>query len=80
MKRIAENQPIDMNVTNLLTIKEASVWATGYTGKNVTPSNIAYLIQYGRVKKNGDNGAALVSVEKHKKDVTKNTDFNNFNI
>jgi len=52
-----------MNVTNLLTIKEASVWATGYTGKNVTPSNIAYLIQYGRVKKNGDNGATLVSMD-----------------
>jgi len=36
-----DTQPIDMNVTNLLTIKEASVWATSYTGKNVTPSNIA---------------------------------------
>jgi hypothetical protein len=42
-----------MEVANLLTLKEASEWATGYTGKNVTPSNIAYLIQYGRVRKNG---------------------------
>jgi len=45
-----------MNTENLMTIKEASDWATGYTGKNVTPSNIAYLIQYGRVKKYGENG------------------------
>ena len=47
---------------NLLTIKEASEWATGYTGKNVTPSNIAYLIQYGRVRKNGENGSTLISM------------------
>jgi hypothetical protein len=31
----------------LLTVKEAGEWASGYIGKNVTPSNIAYLIQYG---------------------------------
>ena len=47
---------------NLLTIKEASEWATDYTGKNVTPSNIAYLIQYGRVKKNGENGSSMISM------------------
>ncbi len=45
----------------LLTIKEASAWATKYLGKTVTSSNISYLIQYGRVKKNGDNGMAQVS-------------------
>jgi len=45
---------------NLLTIKEASEWATSYTGKNVTPSNIAYLIQYGRIRKNGENGSTLI--------------------
>ena len=43
-------------VNELLTIKEASEWATGYIGKHVTTSNIGYLIQYGRVKKIGDNG------------------------
>ena len=41
----------------LLTIKEASEWATNFTGKDVTISNIAYLIQYGRIKKNGFNGS-----------------------
>lgn len=41
-------------VEDLLTIKKASEWATEYTGKKVTPSNINYLIQYGRVRKIGD--------------------------
>lgn len=40
----------------LFTIKEASNWASAHLGKNVTPSNISYLIQYGRIKKIGDNG------------------------
>lgn len=46
---------------NLLTIKEASVWATDFLGKSVTPSNIAYLINYGRVEKVGENGSVLVA-------------------
>jgi hypothetical protein len=45
-----------------LSINEASKWATEYIGKNVTPSNIAYLIQYGRVKKIGENGSTQVAV------------------
>ncbi|HPQ09394.1 MAG TPA: DNA methyltransferase [Bacteroidia bacterium] len=43
-----------------LSIKEASEWATHYLGKKVTPSNISYLIQYGRIKKMGDNGSTLI--------------------
>jgi DNA modification methylase len=45
----------------LFSIKEASVWATEYLRKTVTPSNISYLIQYGRIKKTGDNGTTRVS-------------------
>lgn len=45
----------------LLSIKEASEWATQHLGKNVTTSNISYLIQYGRIKKIGDNGSTQVS-------------------
>ncbi|MEK6552022.1 MAG: DNA methyltransferase, partial [Bacteroidota bacterium] len=45
----------------LLTIKEASAWATEYLGKTVTASNISYLIQYGRIKKIGINGTTQVS-------------------
>lgn len=50
---------IDPN--ELLTIKEASAWATNHLGKNVTNSNISYLIQYGRIKKIGNNGTTQVS-------------------
>jgi hypothetical protein len=45
----------------LLTIAEASKWATEYLKKKVTSSNISYLVQYGRVTKHEDNGAAKVS-------------------
>lgn len=44
----------------LLSIKEASQWATEYLDKNVTTSNISYLIQYGRIRKIGDNGSTQV--------------------
>jgi hypothetical protein len=47
-------------MAELLTIKEASQWASEYLEKNVTTSNISYLIQYGRVKKIGENGSTQV--------------------
>ncbi len=50
-------------MSELLTIKEASKWATNYLKKQVTTSNISYLIQYGRVPKIGDNGSTLVLKE-----------------
>jgi len=46
---------------NLLTIKEASEWATKHLGKTVTTSNISYLIQYGRIRKIGNNVTTLIS-------------------
>ena len=46
---------------NLLTVKEASDWATNFLGKSVTPSNIASLINYGRVNKIGENGNVFVA-------------------
>ena len=46
---------------DLFTVKEASEWATEYLGKNVTNSNIMYLIQYGRVKGIKRNGTTLIS-------------------
>jgi DNA methylase len=45
----------------LLTIRQASDWASEHTGKNVTPSNISYLIQYGRIEKIGSQGTTKVS-------------------
>ena len=51
-----------IDTTKLLTIKEASQWASNYTGKDITPSNISYLIQYGRIKKLNDNGYTRISI------------------
>ena len=44
-----------------LTAAEASRWASERLKRKVTPSNIAYLIQYGRVQRYEKDGAAAVS-------------------
>ncbi len=49
-----------LETRELLNIKEASIWATDHIGKTVTPSNIAYLINYGRIIKTEKNGATLI--------------------
>ena len=48
-------------MTELLSIKDASKWASEHLKKNVTTSNISYLIQYGKVKKYGNNGKTAVN-------------------
>ncbi|MGP6207478.1 DNA methyltransferase [Cuniculiplasma sp. SKW3] len=48
------------NQIELLTVKEASKWASEYTGRNITPSNISYLVQYGRVRKISLNRLILI--------------------
>ena len=45
----------------LLSVREASKFATNYLKKNVTESNISYLINYGRIKKIGENSNVFVS-------------------
>ncbi len=52
-----------VQVEELMTIKEASEWATDYLRKLVTPNNISYLVQYGRVKKVGENGSTRILKE-----------------
>ena len=44
------------NNSELLNIKQASQ----HLKKSVTPSNISYLIQYGRIKKIGHNGSIFI--------------------
>lgn len=44
-----------------MTVKEASIWASEYLKKNVTASNISYLIQYGRIPKKSGNGATAIN-------------------
>ena len=46
---------------DLLTIKEASRWASEFTGRQVSPSNISYLVQYGLVEKFSRGGTTFVS-------------------
>lgn len=43
-----------------LTPKEASLWASEYTHKNVTGSNITYLVNYGRIANHGKHGEYLI--------------------
>jgi hypothetical protein len=45
---------------NLLSLKQASLWATEYIGREVTTANISYLVQYGRVEKINTNGSTQV--------------------
>ena len=52
---------------NLVTIPEASRWASDFLEKDVLPTNISYLVQYGKVKKRGENGSTLVDLEDLKK-------------
>ena len=44
----------------LLTLKQASQWASEHLNKNVTSANITYLIQYGRIESVADNGVTLI--------------------
>ncbi|HFE64624.1 MAG TPA: site-specific DNA-methyltransferase, partial [Caldithrix sp.] len=41
-------------------LQEASKWASKYSKRKVTISNISYLLQYGRIKKYGNNGNPLI--------------------
>ncbi len=45
---------------NLITISQASKWASEYLKRNVTTSNISYLINYGRIQKAAENGSIYV--------------------
>ncbi|MCF7836764.1 site-specific DNA-methyltransferase [Candidatus Gracilibacteria bacterium] len=47
-------------MNDLLSIPQASEFATQFLKKLVTTSNISYLIQYGRVKKFGHNGSTQI--------------------
>jgi hypothetical protein len=50
----------------LINLKEACEWASQYLNRKVTVSNISYLLQYGRIKKHGNNGSPLLSKEELK--------------
>ncbi|ATA93278.1 restriction endonuclease subunit M [Capnocytophaga canimorsus] len=51
----------------LFSISQASQWATEYTGKKVTSSNISYLVQYGVIKRFEVNG--ITQIDKNELEV-----------
>ena len=62
------NQPTFLGEKDkkLLNLKEASEWASQYLNRNVTISNISYLLQYGRISKYGNNGNPMLNAEELK--------------
>ncbi len=50
------------NTRQLLTLREACEWASSFLGRTISESNISYLIQYGKIKKYGENGNTQVHV------------------
>ena len=59
-KSLAEIPPTMSKNPALLTLEEASLFASKLLGREVTQSNIGYLVQYGRVRKSGVNGGTAV--------------------
>ncbi|NMC61413.1 MAG: site-specific DNA-methyltransferase [Candidatus Methanofastidiosa archaeon] len=51
---------------NLISLRQASEWASQYLNRKVTISNISYLLQYGRIRKYGTNGNPLINIEELK--------------
>jgi len=49
-------------MNEFLTINEATKWAAKFLNKQVSTSNISYLIQYGRIRKFGENGEVLIDI------------------
>lgn len=47
----------------IVSINEASTLASEYLDRNVTSSNISYLIQYGRIRKVESNGKTCVDID-----------------
>jgi DNA modification methylase len=56
----------ELGKKGMLNLKEASEWASQYFARKVTISNISYLLQYGRIKKYGNNGNPLIKIEELK--------------
>lgn len=56
-----------LQTKNLLTIKEASQWASDFLKRDISESNISYLVQYGKVRKHNGGGAVFVDADDLKK-------------
>ena len=47
----------------LLNIKEASRWASNFLKRDISESNISYLVQYGKVRKYNNRNSVLVDID-----------------
>lgn len=56
-----------MPTKQVLTIKEASKWASDFLDRDVSESNISYLVQYGKVKKLNKETGVHVNLQDLKK-------------
>ena len=52
---------------NLIPIDDAAEWASNYLKKNVSESNIFYLVNYGKIKKYKENDRVLINKNELKK-------------
>ena len=59
---MAHNYSFFPQDAQVLTVNQASRWASERTGRRVTTSNITYLINYGRIPKVDKDGALMVNV------------------
>lgn len=70
MRNIKQKQPAlfilneneNPKSNDLVTTKEASIWARNYLNRKITISNISYLVQYGKIKKYNINGSTFVNL------------------
>ena len=63
MKQVLSSPPSK----KLLTLKEASLWAGNFLKREISESNISYLIQYGKIKKYSKAKSLCVCLEELKK-------------
>ncbi|WP_297455188.1 DNA methyltransferase, partial [Persephonella sp.] len=56
----------------LLTFKEASQWASEFLNREITESNISYLVNYGKINRYEKDGKTLISLDELKKYYEKN--------
>lgn len=59
-------QPSPEKGDNLISLRQASEWASSYLNRKVTLSNVSYLLQYGRITKYNENGNPLIDKEELK--------------
>ena len=52
---------------NLVSLQEACVWATKFLQREVSQTNISYLVQYGKIKKYGKNGSTKICLNELKR-------------